>query len=461
MSAAMEGRPRRTWPGTEAQVAAFLKKQPLLAQLPADAILAIARALEWKEYAPGDYLVREGEEGEGLYFIWQGTAAVPPKSENAGERPTNILQDGDFFGSVRQGQRAALHKADVIAITQVVAAVLPHIGGHLPGVALPWKGDGGGGGEGEEFRDEGVMRRILHLETLEVDLYRAGVLTSFYPRVFGGQLLGQALAAACKSMGKHLMVHSLHSYFLVAGDVTLPIVYRVERIRDGQSFATRHVVAVQKGRNIFSMHASFQKVEQGLEHQVDMPTACNPDQVPTWESLQVQYHSDPRIPLSERRKYAGKRPARLPVELRFCDPVDRVEPGKRDPRCALAYASDFSFLEVALLPHGIAVPNPNMVMASLDHCMWFHRPFRVDEWLLYEVSSPRSSGSSGLCLGRLYTRSGELVVSVAQEGLIRVANRPPAKANQSASAAPVAFQDDGVSTLMSREAFQGGVWARL
>eukprot|EP00271_Cylindrocystis_brebissonii_P019096 TRINITY_DN5661_c0_g1_i1.p1 TRINITY_DN5661_c0_g1~~TRINITY_DN5661_c0_g1_i1.p1 ORF type:complete len:538 (+),score=100.28 TRINITY_DN5661_c0_g1_i1:103-1716(+) len=452
------------WPDqpTQEAVVHFLRSHPLFEDLPSVALSIVSEALEVREYGPGDYLVHEGQAGEGLYIIWKGEAAVVSSSSSsssesrmassrddapspyASPRGTLVLQAGDFFGQpgVHLPPSQRPHRADVLSITAVVCVLLRHEQAtalsrqiHLPWMLMEEE-------DATSNKGPSMVEEILQLESLEVDLTRAVThpASKLYPNVFGGQLLGQALASACRSVDPSLLVHSLHSYFLVAGDTKVPIVYRVERIRDGHSFATRHVVAMQKGKNIFSMHASFQRAEEGLEHQASMPAVCSsPEGIPSWEVLQQGYLFDARIPICARRKRASRQPRLAPVDMRFCSPVDLVEPGKHDPRqivwmrarghlgddtalhrCALAYASDFSFLTTALLPHGIVSPNPKLVLASLDHCMWFHRPFRADEWLLYEIESPRSSGSRGFCVGRFFTQKGELVVSVAQEGLIRV-----------------------------------------
>lgn len=430
--------PRRQRPSEEA-VLEFLVTQPLLQGFPAPRLQQIARALEVRSYEPGEYLLKEGAHADGLIFLWRGQAAVPPDAAGASGRQGIVMHPGDFFGQAAAAGPRYLQKADVIARTPAMALLLPY--GALGPLQAPDAAPAASDADAPP-----LMEKILRLERLEVDFFR-GVTppeANLYPRIFGGQLLGQALRAACGAVDPQLHVHSLHSYFLVAGEPAIPVLYRVERIRDGHSFATRHVVGVQKGRNIFSMHVSFQRPEDGFEHQIPMPAhVCAPEEVPSFEELQKRYHTDPRIPLDVRTRYAGQRRRAAAVDIRFCDPVDRVEPGKRAPRqliwmrvrgplgddpvahrCALAYASDFTFLEAALMPHGLSTPNPRMVMASLDHCMWFHRPFRADQWLLYEIESPRSSNSRGYCVGRVYTQGGELVVSVAQEGLIRITGGP-------------------------------------
>lgn len=278
---------------------------------------------------------------------------------------------------------------------------------------------------------------LLALERLEENLFRGQSQDLGWGSVFGGQVLGQALSAAVQTVGRELQVHSLHSFFLRPGDVTRPIVYEVDRIRDGKSFATRRIVAIQGGAAIFNMAASFQRREEGFDHQDPMPSAPPPEECP-----------------SDRERYAG-RGAQLPpllrerllaphpIEIRIVglnpQDDDPFAPAERPPaRMAwlratdalpddpalhaylLAYASDYAFVTTALLPHGVSWLTQGMQVASLDHVMWFHRPFRVDQWLLHVMDSPSASGSRGLVRGRVFTQDGRLVASTAQEGLIRL-----------------------------------------
>eukprot|EP00850_Spirogloea_muscicola_P001401 SM000005S17198 [mRNA] locus=s5:688426:691321:+ [translate_table: standard] len=410
-SAAGDGRAE----ARRSDVLAFLCGIPLIQQLPAAAVEQIADCMDVVRYRPGELLAHEGTRGDGLYVVWKGQAEVPLSGAQRGLERTRItIMEGDYFGQACTDPNGGLHRADVIATTDVTCFILRHEHSHLLAATSSWSL------ESPPEEQVAVVERILQLEKLEIDLFRGHTPPegNLYPRVFGGQLLGQALAAACKSVNPSLLVHSLQSYFLVAGDTTLPIIYRVERIRDGNSFATRYVVAVQKGKNIFSMHASFQKTEEGFEHQIPMPSPVPlPQEVLPWDKLQESYKTDSRIPSHVRRKIAERKRPLMPIDMRFISPVDRVDPGKRDPRqliwirargklssdqalqrCVLAYASDFSFLETALLPHGVASPNTRL------------------------IESPRSSGSRGFCLGRMYSQTGELVASVAQEGLIRLPN---------------------------------------
>ncbi len=279
---------------------------------------------------------------------------------------------------------------------------------------------------------------ILDLEELEVDFFRGRSPQENRQRVFGGQVAGQALVAAYRSVPRG-GVHSLHAYFLRPGDPEVPIVYQVERIRDGRTFTTRRVVAIQHGKAIFHLSASFQPEEVGLEHQVPMPDAPDPEDVPTFrERLAPLVEKMPE----SMRDWATRERA---IDLRYVGPIGMISPEKSEPlrqvwmradgrlpdgpalhQCILTYASDMTLLDTALLPHGLSWESQGFMMASLDHAMWFHRPFRADEWFLYHQTSPSSAGARGFTRGEIFTRDGRLAVSVAQEGLIRPLQREPA-----------------------------------
>jgi acyl-CoA thioesterase II len=269
---------------------------------------------------------------------------------------------------------------------------------------------------------------LLDLETIEVNLFRGVSPDENRQRVFGGQVAGQALVAAARTVTNGT-IHSLHAYFLRPGDTTVPIVYEVDRIRDGKSFTTRRVVAIQHGKPIFNLQASFHRYEPGLEHQLEMPVVPMPESLPDFKTRMAphkavvgDWYDRPR-PIDTR--YIGK----MPIDRRDeRDPFQRVwlrAAGHLpdDPvlhACILTYASDMSLLETSLLPHGLGWGDDRTQMASLDHAMWFHRPFRVDEWLMYDMHTPSTSNSRGLAYGSIYTRDGALAVSVVQEGLIRI-----------------------------------------
>jgi acyl-CoA thioesterase-2 len=275
---------------------------------------------------------------------------------------------------------------------------------------------------------------ILDIEQLEVNLFRGLSPQVGWQRVFGGQVIGQALVAANRTANGR-MAHSLHAYFLRAGDPSVPIIYEVDRIRDGGSFSTRRVVAIQHGHAIFSMAASFHKVEQGLEHQMPMPDVPQPEALPSEAELKACLID--RVPPQVKAYWERERP----IEIRPVDLSRYLSPGNHAPtqqvwlratgnlgddlslhQCVLAYASDFTLLDTALIAHGRFVFDPSLMLASLDHAIWFHRRFRADEWLLYAQDSPSSDAARAFCRGTVFTRKGELVASTAQEGLVRLRN---------------------------------------
>ncbi|QKC94219.1 acyl-CoA thioesterase II [Mesorhizobium sp. NZP2298] len=277
------------------------------------------------------------------------------------------------------------------------------------------------------------LLRILDLERLEHNLYRGRSPQVEWQRVFGGQTIAQALVAAQRTVEPDRFVHSLHGYFMRPGDIKVPIVYEVDRIRDGGSFTTRRVLAIQHGQAIFSLEASFQVDEKGLEHQFALP-----DDVPPPEGLQTQrqlLEKAERVPEAVRRFWARERPLELrPVNLQHYESRDKLPPRQNvwirlagpvpDDRALqsvlLAYLSDMTLLDTSTFAHGRGLFDPDIQAASLDHSMWFHRPHSLDGWLLYAQDSPSSSGSRGFSRGTLYARDGTLIASVAQEGLIRL-----------------------------------------
>lgn len=274
---------------------------------------------------------------------------------------------------------------------------------------------------------------VLDLERLERDLFRGRSPQAGWQRVFGGQVIGQALVAACKTVDVHAFrPHSLHAYFLLGGDPQVPIIYEVDRIRDGRSFATRRVVAVQHGRAIFAMSASFHADEPGFEHAAPMPQVPPPESLPS--EAEIESGVLPLMPDPVRAYYERERPIELrPVEFRRYLDRAPMEPAFNvwiratgrlpdDPavhQCVLAYASDMTLLDASLVAHGRTVFERSIQAASLDHALWFHRPFRADEWLLYAQDSPSAHGARGFSRGLVFARDGTLVASVAQEGLIR------------------------------------------
>ncbi len=272
---------------------------------------------------------------------------------------------------------------------------------------------------------------LLDLEPIEVNIFRGVQPDEDRQRVFGGQVAGQALVAAARTVDEPgRLVHSLHAYFLRPGDPSVPILYEVDRLRDGRSFTTRRVVAIQHGRPIFNLQASFHDPEPGLDHHMKAPV-----DVPGPETLPAF-----RERMKAHREQIGDwydRPR--PIDTRYVPPDPAFEPGVKtdeqlvwlradgrlpdDPvlhACIVTYASDMTLLDTALRPFGMSSFNDNLMMASLDHAMWFHRPFRADEWLLYQQQAISSSSARGLSGGSLYNTAGQLVVNVVQEGLIRV-----------------------------------------
>ena len=273
---------------------------------------------------------------------------------------------------------------------------------------------------------------LIDLEPLEVHIYRGTNRDIGSGRVFGGQVLAQALVAARRTVEGEREAHSAHGYFILPGDLEAPIVYFVDRLRDGRSFTTRRVTAIQHGRAIFNLSASFHIHEAGPEHQAEMPAVPEPDTLVSELEL-IRQQAD-RIPEQYRRVLTQDRP----IDFRIVDPPDPFDPAATPPvrhvwfrvngampdgvlihQAALAYASDYGMLATVLQPHGLSIRSPKLQVASLDHALWFHRPFRTDEWLLYALDSPAASGARGFARGSVFAQDGTLVASVAQEGLIR------------------------------------------
>lgn len=284
-----------------------------------------------------------------------------------------------------------------------------------------------------------VLLSLLDLEPLEVNIYRGQNRDLGSTRVFGGQVFAQALVAARRTVTEPREAHSAHGYFILPGDLAAPIVYFVDRLRDGGSFTTRRVTAIQHGQAIFNMSASFHVDEPGNEHQAEMPAVPPPEDLAP--ELQLIREMADRIPEPLRSVLTQDRP----IDFRPVNPVDPFRPVPPQApvrhvwfraigalpdepmihQAVLAYASDYGLITTALQPHGLTFRSRGLQMASLDHSMWMHRRFRVDDWLLYATDSPVAAGARGFARGTIYTRSGELVASVAQEGLIRVRPSSP------------------------------------
>ena len=273
---------------------------------------------------------------------------------------------------------------------------------------------------------------ILDLERLEQNLFRGRGPKAGWQRVYGGQVLGQALVAAVRTVPEERVAHSAHAYFLLPGDPAEPIIYDVERIRDGGSFTTRRVKGIQHGRAMFVMSVSFHKIEEGFDHHAPMPKAPPPEDLPNEKELTDRMLD--KLPENMRRYWERDRPIEIrPVDVSRYFARDEREPSQliwmRATRplpdslplhqCVLAYASDFTLLDTALIAHGKLMFDTDLQLASLDHAMWFHRPFRADDWLLYAQDSPSAYGSRGFCRGSVFTRDGLLVASTTQEGLMR------------------------------------------
>lgn len=274
---------------------------------------------------------------------------------------------------------------------------------------------------------------ILDLEQLEQNLFRGQSPSQGWQRVYGGQVLGQALVAAVRTVEPERTVHSMHGYFLLGGDPRHPIIYEVEKIRDGGSFTTRRVKAIQHGRAIFTMNASFHKQEEGFDHRMTMPDVPAPEELPS--ELELQERLLTRLPDNIRSYWQRERPIEMrptdigryltrasaePVQYTWMRANGTLPDDPKLHQCVLAYASDFTLLDTALIPHGKLLFDTDIQLASLDHALWVHRPFRADEWLLYAQESPSASGSRGFCRGQVFTRDGVLVASATQEGLVRV-----------------------------------------
>lgn len=276
------------------------------------------------------------------------------------------------------------------------------------------------------------LTSLLKLEKIEENIFRGQNYMAPWNRVFGGQVLAQSIHAAHQTVAEDRVLHSMHAYFLLTGDINVPIVYDVDRSRDGGTFTTRRVVAIQKGKPIFITAASFQKRTEGFDHQIDAPAVPGPEDLKT--DIELISHLKDKAPDLYKR-FNHERP----IEFRPVEVHDPLNPKKSEPfrhvwlkakgklsddlrvhQEVLTYASDYNLLGTAILPHRDKLENKEMFFASLDHALWFHRPFRADEWLLYQLDSPSSSNARGFTRGNIFSRDGALVASVVQEGLMAV-----------------------------------------
>ncbi len=283
------------------------------------------------------------------------------------------------------------------------------------------------------MKDIGELIDLLDLEKIEENIFRGQSTSIGSKRVFGGQVLAQALNAAIRTAPGDRYVHSLHAYFILPGDIGQPIIFQVDRIRDGGSFTTRRVLAIQKGQPIFLMAASFQLIQEGFDHHVNMPNVSGPEKLVSWDDIAEKYSEN--LPENIRKFLNVDRPIDFkPVEL-----INPSLPGKSQPfrhvwmrpkgeipddrgmhQIALAYASDYNLLTTALLPHGNEASFGHVQLASLDHAMWIHRDFRWNDWVLYAIDSPSSSNARGFTRGNMFTKDGKLIASVVQEGMMRL-----------------------------------------
>jgi acyl-CoA thioesterase-2 len=273
---------------------------------------------------------------------------------------------------------------------------------------------------------------LLELEPIELDIYRGDNRNIGTGRIFGGQVLAQALVAAARTVDDERPLHSMHGYFILPGDLAVPVVYFVDRLRDGGSFSTRRVTGIQHGSAIFSMSSSFHRPEEGFEHQTEMPDVPDPESLRP--ELDIIRERADEIPEPLRAILTQDRPldfrptdgsdpfdtsVRVPTRSHWVRAIGPVGDNPVHHQALLAYASDYGLLAAALRPHGVSLRDPSMMVASLDHSIWFHRAARMDDWMLYVADSPAACGARGFTRGTFYTRSGELVASVAQEGLVR------------------------------------------
>lgn len=415
-------------------VAEFLGEVPLLQRLPSLSLKKIAELVKIKHYDRGDFVIRKGQSEGGVYFIWDGEAEVCRNADEDNEIQPELLKRYDYFG---HGAPTTEQEVDVIASSKLTCLMLPAEHCYLLRPKSIWNAD-----EGHETSSS--VEKILHLDPIEVNLFQGITLPDApkFGKVFGGQFVGQALAAACKTVDCLKTVHHLQAYFLLVGDTEIPIIFQVHRVRDGKSFATRRVDAIQKGNVVFTLLASFQKEEKGFDHQeASMPSVPSPDKLLSLEELRERRIIDPRLPRSYRNKVAMSKLDPWPIEIRFCEPKTSTNQTRSPPslrywfrakgklsddhalhRCVVAYASDLLFIEVSSNPHrkrGLKIS-----VLSLNHTMWFHRPVKADDWILFVIESPSASAGRGLCLGQMFNMKGELVVSLAQEGLIREARTP-------------------------------------
>ncbi|CDY54054.1 BnaA02g36400D [Brassica napus] len=411
---------------SSSSVMEFLEKVPLLHRLTSTSLKRIAQVLVFKRYERGDYVVgRDEEEMEGVYFVVEGQAQVlgPVGEENCSEF---FLKPFDYFG---RGIFGNVYAVDVVAVSQLTCLLLTSDHCHLLETKPMCDSD----------NERSLLERILYMDPLDLNVFRGFTLPNApaLGKVFGGQFVAQGLAAASKTVEFMKLVHSLHAYFLLSGDTNIPIIYEVSRLRDGNNFATRRVDARQKGKTIFTLFASFQREQQGFDHQEsNMPHMLPPETLVSRDEMLQRRMTDHLIPRYYRNKVATQYTAPLPIDIRFCEPNYSTEERKSPSRlkywfkargelsddqalhrCVVAFASDLMYAFISSDPH--LKKRMSAVPVSLDHSMWFHRPLRADDWLLFVMVNLTASQSRGLATGEMFNRKGELVVSLKQEALLK------------------------------------------
>ncbi|RID75520.1 hypothetical protein BRARA_B02560 [Brassica rapa] len=411
---------------SSSSVVEFLEKVPLLHRLTSSSLKKIAQVLVFKRYERGDYVVgRDDEEMEGVYFVVEGQAQVlgPVGEENCTEF---FLKPFDYFG---RGIFGNVYAVDVVAVSQLTCLLLTSDHCHLLETKPICDSD----------NERSLLERILYMDPLDLNVFRGFTLPNApaLGKVFGGQFVAQGLAAASKTVEFMKLVHSLHAYFLLSGDINIPIIYEVSRLRDGNNFATRRVDARQKGKTIFTLFASFQREQQGFDHQEsNMPHMLPPETLVSRDEMLQRRMTDHLIPRYYRNKVATQYTAPLPIDIRFCEPNYSTEERKSPSRlkywfkargelsddqalhrCVVAFASDLMYAFISSDPH--LKKRMSAVPVSLDHSMWFHRPLRADDWLLFVMVNLTASQSRGLATGEMFNRKGELVVSLKQEALLK------------------------------------------
>ncbi|XP_076937273.1 acyl-CoA hydrolase 2-like [Bidens hawaiensis] len=413
----------------------FLGDVAVLQRLPSSSIRRIAEHVIVKRYSPGECVFQEGEPGGGIYFIWDGEVEVS-RSFRADSHDSQVFRWGKFDHFT---QSEPDRQEDIIALTKLTCLMLPHKYSPLMHPYSIWSADA-------NFNTRAPVEKILSLDPLDVNTFR-GITLKGAPKsanVYGGQFMGQALAAASKTVHFHKILHSFHAHFLLSGDVKIPIIYQVERLSDVPNISTRRVNAVQKEHVVFFLIASFHREEEGFDHQEPtMPSVPDPETLLPEHGLEEGVKLPKNHPRTETSTSTF---VEWPTEIRPLDPKKYTRHTKRPPsisywlrakgrlpadpalhRCVGAYFSDLLFIQISLNPHLREGIFPSSI--SLDHSMWFHRDFRADDWLLYVIDSPTAYNARGFSRGQLFNRKGELVMSAMQVGVVRKLKPPMAASN--------------------------------